>query len=98
MISEYNSAPYHIKNLTQIFAKELSIFGFIVSSLLPKYEELFYEEMAKLVASGHIQFREDRSYGLEHAGQAILDVQKGRNNGKKVIVVAEDEPPKEGEL
>ncbi|GBE89547.1 Zinc-type alcohol dehydrogenase-like protein [Sparassis crispa] len=90
-ISGYNTQnPYHVKNLELIVRKELKISGFIVDSLYPKYEEQFFKEFPKKVASGEIKYSEDVTEGLENAGQAILDVQIGRNNGKKVIRVASE--------
>jgi len=90
-ISQYNGEePYPVKNLMLIVGKELKISGFLVFTLLPKYEEEFYREFPKRVASGEIKYLEDITKGLENAGQAILAVQKGVNNGKSVIQVAED--------
>ncbi|KAL6298349.1 alcohol dehydrogenase [Sparassis latifolia] len=89
-ISEYNGQPpYAVKNLSLIVGKQLKISGFIVFNLLAKYGQQFYAEIPKRVASGEIKYLEDATRGLENAGQAILDVQKGLNKGKKVIVVAE---------
>ncbi|EPS93579.1 hypothetical protein FOMPIDRAFT_1055850, partial [Fomitopsis schrenkii] len=53
------------------------------------YREQFYKEIPAAVASGVIKYSEDRSRGLESVGEAIIAVQKGTNNGKKVIVVAD---------
>lgn len=90
MISGYNSQPYFIKNLELIIGKEIKLSGFIVLSLDHKYEEEFYRDFPRMIANGEVKYKEDRAYGLEHSGQAILDVQKGHNSGKKVIVVAEE--------
>ncbi|GBE89550.1 Zinc-type alcohol dehydrogenase-like protein [Sparassis crispa] len=88
-ISEYNNeTPYPVKNLKLILYKELQISGFIVTGLYAKYDEQFYKEIPKRVASGEIKYSEDFTEGLENAGQAILDVQLGKNNGKKIIRVA----------
>ena len=46
--------------------------------------------MPARVARGAVRYREHTVRGLEHAGQAILDVQMGRNFGKSVVVVAEE--------
>lgn len=46
--------------------------------------------MPAKIASGEMKYLEDRSYGLESVGDAILAVQKGTNFGKKVVIVAED--------
>lgn len=48
------------------------------------------ETFEAAVARGEIKYLEDRKLGLEHAGEAIVDVQTGRNKGKSVIVVAQE--------
>lgn len=90
MISQYNATePYPMKNLMLIVGKQLKVSGFIVSSLNHKYLEKFYAEMPGRVARGEIKYSEDIAE-LAETGQAILDVQTGRNTGKKVIVVARE--------
>ncbi|KAI8989081.1 NAD-P-binding protein [Trametes punicea] len=90
MISEYNAEPYPVKNLLKIVAQELSIRGFLVASLRPKYEAEFYATFPARVARGEIKYKEHRVHGLENAGQAIVDVQSGRNFGKCVVIVADE--------
>ncbi|PIL32414.1 hypothetical protein GSI_05660 [Ganoderma sinense ZZ0214-1] len=91
MISAYNSSSsYHVKNLTKILSRELSINGFIVSSLRAKYVDAFYAEFPARVARGEIQYKEYPVRGLAEAGQAIADVQSGKNFGKCVLIVADD--------
>jgi len=90
MISVYNSEPYPIKNISQVVGKQLKIFGFIWSSLASKYETQFYEEMPAKISRGEIKYQEDKTFGLEHVGEAILAVLTGKNTGKSVIVVAEE--------
>ncbi|THH20465.1 hypothetical protein EW146_g910 [Bondarzewia mesenterica] len=91
MISDYNSEGYTtFKNILQIFAKELSLNGFLWSTYIAKYKTQFSVEAPRWVREGKVKFREDVVRGLEQAGQALLDVQKGRNKGKKVVLVAEE--------
>ena len=91
MISQYNtSQPYPIKNLLKVVGKELSLHGFIVGSLRPKYEAEFYATFPARVASGEIKYKEDRVRGLERAGEAIVAVQSGKNFGKSVVIVADE--------
>lgn len=66
------------------------MYGFIVGSLADKYEEPFYKEVPAKIASGEFKLKEDLKHGLEKAGEAILDVQTGKNKGKSVIIVAEE--------
>ncbi|KAI0035812.1 alcohol dehydrogenase [Vararia minispora EC-137] len=92
MISIYNKPDksYPFKHLMEIIGKQISVNGFLVFDLVPKWGKQFYEEMPRLVKEGKIKFQEDRSYGLDQIGEAFVAVQKGTNNGKKVVVVAED--------
>lgn len=66
------------------------MYGFILTTILHKYEEEFYKEVPKLVASGQIKHKEDVTDGLEYAGHAIRAVQAGMNQGKSVVIVSKD--------
>lgn len=57
-ISGYNGNPVGVKNLHQIYAKSLTMQGFIVYRLLDKYDEAFYEEVPKMIANGEIKYNE----------------------------------------
>lgn len=77
-----------MQNTMHIIAKRLSINGFIVSDhpdLIEEFNRVFPEK----IASGEIKHREHVYPGLEQAGQAILDVQKGDNKAKAVIVISD---------
>ena len=74
----------------QVVSKSLTLYGFIVIHLAPKYEKEFYEVLPPLVASGEIKYREEITPGLENVGNVILSVQKGLNKAKAVIHVADD--------
>lgn len=74
-----------------IVGKRLSVNGFIVSDhMTPENANEFYNTIPAMIANGEIVFLEDKKYGLENVGEAILDVQRGKNHGKSVIVVAEE--------
>ncbi|KAF7791938.1 hypothetical protein EIP86_002964 [Pleurotus ostreatoroseus] len=90
MISWYNGQPQQLKNLRNIYARELKIFGLLVGSYHQKYREEFYEEVPRWIADGTIKYTEDITKGLQYAGHAILDVQTGKNKGKSVVLVAEE--------
>ena len=87
MISQLNGSPYTMKNLFLIVRKELKLFGFIASSLMPKYNDEFYREVPQMLASGKLKYIEDAKNGLELAGHAIQDVWRGQNRGKSVVIV-----------
>ncbi|KAG5221201.1 NAD P-binding protein [Salix suchowensis] len=94
MISQYNqTSPYgwRIQTLMNIVGKRLSLNGFIVSDhMTPENVKEFYDTIPAMIAKGELVFLEDKKYGLDKVGEAILDVQSGKNHGKSVIVVAEE--------
>ncbi|KAI0827338.1 NAD-P-binding protein [Trametes gibbosa] len=90
MISQYNSAPYHVKSLMKIVSQELAVHGFIVSSLRHKYEAAFDASFPARIASGELKYKEHRVRGLERGGDALLDVLRGDNFGKSVLIVADE--------
>ncbi|KAF9493534.1 NAD-P-binding protein [Pleurotus eryngii] len=92
MISQYNqTSPYGVKTLMNIVGKRLSLNGFIVSDhMTPENVKEFYDTIPAMIAKGELVFLEDKKYGLDKVGEAILDVQSGKNHGKSVIVVAEE--------
>ncbi|ORX68381.1 NAD(P)-binding protein [Linderina pennispora] len=76
MISQYNATSetaYHIRNLSQMINKKLTMYGYIVSDY---YAKPAYKDFISEVA------------GLENAPQALLDLFEGSNFGKRVIKVA----------
>ncbi|KAG5649690.1 hypothetical protein H0H81_002473, partial [Sphagnurus paluster] len=78
------------QNLMFVVTKSLSINGFLVSTLHPKYEEEFYATIPAKLASGELQYTEEVSIGLDKVGDVILAVQKGENKAKAVIKVADE--------
>ncbi|RPD54820.1 NAD(P)-binding protein [Lentinus tigrinus ALCF2SS1-7] len=91
MISNYNTKePYNVKNLQQLVWREITFNGFLVGSLMPKYDDEFFATMPARVAKGEIKYKEHFVKGLENAGQALLDVLSGENFGKSVVVVSEE--------
>lgn len=90
MISEYNTPPPRMHNHMLIVARQLRLFGLAVPALFPKYAAEFYATVPRMVASGRVRHREDVREGLGRASQAIVDVQRGRTEGKCVVVVAEE--------
>ena len=66
------------------------MYGFLAFSLMPKYREEFFRTMPARVASGEIKYKEHVVRGLEHTGEMVVDVLKGKNFGKGVVVVADE--------
>ena len=73
-----------------IVGKSLSITGFIVGNLEPKYGAAFYSEIPAQVKNGEIKYTEELNEGLESTGLALYNVQAGKNKAKSVVVVAHE--------
>ncbi len=72
-----------------ILVKRLRVQGF----LFPDHQEsagAFFKEVAPLVASGKINFRETVTEGLENAPNAFLELLEGKNFGKQLVRVGND--------
>jgi len=54
MISGYNTKPYPVTNVMNIMTRALKVYGFIVNSILPKYQDAFYGEVPARIASGEL--------------------------------------------
>jgi len=95
-VSEYNrgdNEQYGIKNMGNVLSRSLHLNGFIVADLISRVEggiKPFLEEYVPLVANGKIKYLEARAHGLEKAGGAFLELLTGGNQGKAIIVVAEE--------
>ncbi|KAF8119780.1 hypothetical protein EV363DRAFT_1195283, partial [Boletus edulis] len=68
---------------------EISMNGFIVSTLSPKYLETFEREVPALVASKELMYREDVTRGLENVEVAFGNLMKGALTGKGVVIMAD---------
>lgn len=68
----------------------MSINGLLVFDHHHKYGEEFYKIVPEKLANGELKYTEDATKGLENGGEAILEVQKGVNTAKKIIIVADD--------
>uniref|UniRef100_UPI0031B8B3CB Ene-reductase 1 n=1 Tax=Cyclocybe aegerita TaxID=1973307 RepID=UPI0031B8B3CB len=90
MISGYNSGGAPVRNIFHVIGKSITMTGFIVSRIEPKYSAEFYKEVPAKVASGELKYREHVYNGLEKLGDVILAVQKGENKAKAVVHVADD--------
>jgi len=90
MISGYNDSAGAVKNLFMVIGKSISMHGFIIGRIAKKYLKSFAEQVGPKVAAGEIKHREHVYQGLEQDGEANLAVQKGTNDGKAVVHVADD--------
>lgn len=70
--------------------KEISINGFVTTTLAPKYLKTFEREVPALIASKELTYREDVTRGLENAEVAFDNFLKGVFIGKSVVIVADE--------
>ncbi|KAJ6565814.1 alcohol dehydrogenase [Mycena vulgaris] len=89
-MSSYNTETQGIKNIQQVSSRSLSLNGFVITRLEPKYDAEFYATIPPALASGGIKYREEVTRGLETVGDAITRVQKGTNEGKAVVILADE--------
>ena len=66
------------------------MYGFLMTRLDSKYGEEFFSTFPGRVARGEIKYKEHVVRGLENAGEALLDVLKGGNFGKSVVIVTDE--------
>ncbi len=69
-----------------ILVNRLSVSGFIISDHWDQYPS-FLKQVAPLVASGTITYKEDIVQGLEHAPQAFINLLNGGNFGKLIVQI-----------
>ncbi|KAG8213601.1 alcohol dehydrogenase [Butyriboletus roseoflavus] len=90
MISNYGGSAEPIPNMINVISKEISINGFVVTTLSPKYLETFERQVPALLASKELTYREDVTMGLENAEAAFDNFLKGAFIGKSVVIVADE--------
>ena len=90
LISEYNTPPVGARNLWQLIVKSASIEGLLVSDFLDEFAA-GAAEMAGWVAEGKLRFDEDIERGLAGAVPAFLKLFSGKNEGKLILQIADDE-------
>jgi NADPH-dependent curcumin reductase CurA len=90
VISEYNTTGNPAgPNLRPLLVNRAMIKGFIVSDHNDR-APAFLQEVAPLVVSGRIKFREDIVDGLDNAPSAFIGLLAGKNFGKLMVRVSPD--------
>jgi NADPH-dependent curcumin reductase CurA len=90
IISEYNATGNPAgPNLRPLLVHRAMIQGFIVSDHNDR-TPAFLQEVAQLVMSGRIKFREDIVDGLDNAPEAFIGLLAGKNFGKLMVRVSSD--------
>lgn len=93
MISEYNRTSGEqatgIRNLFMIVGKEITMRGFLVSTLAPEYGQRHFDEVSKALRDGSIQAKVHVTDGIENGLEGLLGVLQGGNFGKAVLKISD---------
>jgi NADPH-dependent curcumin reductase len=84
MIASYSGAPTPMAYPQLILTKRMKLAGFIISEHMTVWPEAL-RELATLVATGRLRYRETIADGLESAPAAFLGMLQGRNFGKQLV-------------
>jgi len=87
MISGYDGQPIPLQQPQLILQSRLTIEGFIVSEHMDVWPEAL-KELATMVATGKLKYRETIADGIAAAPEAFLGLLKGRNFGKQLVKLA----------
>lgn len=96
IISQYNATelpkgPNMLGNfMGNMLIKRMRLKGFIISDH-PERMPDFLRDVSKWVAEGKIKYREDIVEGIENAPSAFIGLLKGKNFGKLVVRLSQDE-------
>ena len=97
MISQYNATgpqdgPDRLSQLMgMILVKRITVRGFIIFDDYASEYPTFAKDMGTWLAEGKIQYREQIVDGLENAPEAFIGLLEGKNFGKLVVRVGQDE-------
>jgi NADPH-dependent curcumin reductase CurA len=84
MISGYGGKPVPISNIGSVLVNRLSMRGFIITEHMEAWPQALHE-LAELVTSGQLKFRETVADGLATAPEAFIGLLQGRNFGKQLV-------------
>ena len=84
LIAGYDGEAMVLNSLRTFLTMRLSMRGFIVSEH-PEFWPQGLQELAELVGSGKLKFRESVAEGLAAAPEAFIGLLKGRNFGKQLV-------------
>lgn len=85
LISDYNlEEPYGVKMMRSLLVNRVRLTGFIVNDRMDLYTRAI-GQLARLVASGRLKYRESVAEGLQNAPTAFIGLLAGRNFGKQLV-------------
>jgi NADPH-dependent curcumin reductase CurA len=99
LIADYNSGadlPEGPNRLplfqSAILRKRLHVQGFIINQDYPNDFDGFFKQMSQWIEEDRLVFREHTVEGLENAVPAFIGLLAGKNFGKVVVRIADDQP------
>lgn len=84
LISAYDGQTYAMQNLAAILSMRARLQGFIITEHL-EYWPQGLAELAQLVTSGRLKYKETVSQGLASAPAALAGLLSGKNFGKQLV-------------
>ncbi|KAL2871885.1 MDR family NADP-dependent oxidoreductase [Aspergillus lucknowensis] len=87
LISQYNTAPYPIKNISNVLTKRLTMRGFIVgdAGMGDKYTKEHQENVQKWIKEGSFKSLIHETEGIDNAAEGLVGIFYGKNKGKAVL-------------
>jgi len=70
--------------------RNVTVRDLFVGDYVVSHHEVFLAEVAPLVASGQIKYREDIRYGIETVPAAFAEMLRAENVGKMLVQVSDD--------
>ena len=87
LISQYNSAPYPIKNIHNVLVKRITMRGFIVGD--PGMGDVYTKEhqarVQKWIKEGSFKVLIHETVGMDNAAEGLVGIFHGKNMGKAVL-------------
>lgn len=87
LISQYNSAPYPIKNIHQVLVKRVTMRGFIVGDpgMGDIYTKEHQERVQKWIKEGSFKVLIHETVGIDNGAEGLVGIFHGKNKGKAVL-------------
>ncbi|KAI2705997.1 hypothetical protein CBS147332_7241 [Penicillium roqueforti] len=87
LISQYNSAPYPIKNIHNVLVKRITMRGFIVGDkgMGDAYTKEHQENVQKWIKDGSLKVLIHETVGIDNAAEGLIGIFYGKNLGKAVL-------------
>ncbi|KAJ5682780.1 hypothetical protein N7462_005945 [Penicillium macrosclerotiorum] len=87
LISQYNSAPYPIKNIHNVLVKRVTMRGFIVGDpgMGDIYTKEHQERVQKWIKEGSFKVLIHETVGMDNAAEGLVGIFYGKNKGKAVL-------------